>query len=69
MLPGGTLRGNLYFKRTLGRKSDAEDPSLLEIEVKPQEEQLADDEFERMKNQVTRYYNKDNPTLKCRNCK
>ena len=50
LLPAGTLRGNLYFKRTLGRKSETEDPAALEVEVKPQlEEQLEDDEFERMK--------------------
>lgn len=65
LMPGGTLKGNLYVKRSHELSSESDSENLQASE--PELSEL--DEFERMKKAVTRYYKEKNPTRKCKNCK
>jgi hypothetical protein len=66
LVPGGALKGNMYFKLTNGTNGAVEE----ECEVKSNESEAdSTDDYKKLKSQVSRYYQESNPTLKCRNCK
>lgn len=64
LTPGGALKGNMYFKQKNGEVEEGET-----VQEQPVADSDSDDEFNRLKTQVARYYADENPTIKCRNCK
>ena len=76
LIPGGALKGNMYFKRTIRQKeeegqleqSESGVPATSETNQEEEGEGF-DDMFSKLKNQQSRYYIESNPTIKCRNCK
>ena len=76
IIPGGAIKGNMYFRRHLD--PDRDEPQTTDSQVGHQTvqetgedegENVEDDMFSRLKNQMARYYTESNPTIKCRNCK
>jgi hypothetical protein len=63
LIPGGTLKGNMYFQSKASGKKDDADKSAEASESDD------DDAFSKLKNQISRYFIESNPTIKCRNCK
>jgi hypothetical protein len=68
LIPGGALKGNLYFKQDeLVEAGTITDP--VDLSPLSDESDSGIDDYKKLKSQISRYYADDNPTIKCRNCK
>ncbi len=56
----------MYFKHEHKSTEIEEGETIQEVAFVDSE---SEDEFNKLKTQVARYYAEDNPTIKCRNCK
>jgi len=66
LIPGGVLKGNMYFKQNADDKKES---SIDKSGDASESDGTEDDAFSKLKNQVSRYFCDSNPTIKCRNCK
>ena len=71
----GFLKGNLFFKKEAieeeeNENEEEENKEEEKEEEKEESEELSsdDDEFKKLMKRNQRYYNEENPTLRCRNC-
>ena len=62
IIPGGALKGNTYFKQKVGEHIESSVDKVSDSDTE-------NDAFSKLKNQVSRYFIENNPTIKCRNCK
>jgi hypothetical protein len=69
LIPGGALKGNMYFKQRVGEVDQPNQPSEGEVKSEKSETDDGGEAFNKLKNQVSRYFIDSNPTIKCRNCK
>ena len=75
VVPGGNLKGNMYFRRHIDPDKDEHQNTDSQVNhtvletAGEEDEEMEDDMFSKMKNQLARYYIESNPTIKCRNCK
>ena len=70
LIPGGALKGNMYFKKTNGVDvEDGETKSQEDLPEPVEGEDSTEDDYKKLKAQVSRYFADSNPTIKCRNCK
>ena len=59
----------MYFKQRVDEIKADNNEKINELSHEASESDPEDDAFSKLKNQVSRYFNDTNPTIKCRNCK